>query len=132
MLTQSRKELKRVKVHSHGGQWKLMGRGGRMRACNAYNVGTHCPEWTNYEDGEFWDLDTWSCHRVKITHRFWDFCFIYLPINYVFYHLHVFSDWFSNIFTPKFLHFLLPIKSKAIKTKCPARTKLLYGLTHVV
>ena len=43
------------------------------------------------------------------------FCFFFIPW-YVFYHLHVISDWFSNIFLQKIWHFLQPVKSKTIGT----------------
>ena len=75
--------------------------------------------------GLFWDMDNWSWHRVfkkkrkkekrrrkkNFTCRFWDFCFY---IYFVFCHIHVVSDWFSNIFTQKTVHFLQPVKSKTI------------------
>ena len=41
----------------------------------------------------------------------------FLLLHYVFYHLHVISDWFSNIFPQKILHlhFLQSVKSKTTR-----------------
>ena len=39
--------------------------------------------------------------------------FSYVPY-YVFYNLHVISDWFLNTFPQKILHFLQPVISKTI------------------
>ena len=46
----------------------------------------------------FWDIDSWSWHRVKNNSSVDFEIFVFYVRLYVFYHLHVISDLFSNIF----------------------------------
>ena len=66
----------------------------------------------------FWDIGNWSWHRGEIKNdssvNFKISGFFLGTVPYVFYHLHVISDWFSNIFPQKNYAFLQPLISKTI------------------
>ena len=94
--------------------------------------------------GLFWDMDNWTGIGGKINSSadFEIFVFFYLlylfvclfvvvVVVIVFYHLHAFSNWFSNIFPPKKIqHFLQPVTFTTIEYRSVTSSNFVFAFQH--
>ena len=64
---------------------------------------------------EIWTIEVGIVVKNNLYVDFEIFFFFFHIPYYVFYYLHVISEWFSNIFSPKIMHFLQHVKSKTIE-----------------